>query len=358
MSNGNKYYLRPTGLVTPEEGYKLSKNSNAFNIEYAYFTSVELIQRSSKSILKKNFLFNDFLKYIKKKKNLIIADLFSSLIQKRKSFLKGKKFFSNKKVFIFGILNITPDSFSDGGEFFTPKKALISAKRMILEGADFIDIGGESTRPGASKIDPSEEILRIMPVVQALNNEKINFSVDSRNSSTMEMSILSGAKMINDVSALTNDSKSLDVIKNYDVPVILMHMPGNPKNMMKKNLYNNVSLDVYDFLEERVQYCRALGIKKENLIIDPGIGFGKNCQQNSEILKNLSLFHLIGCPIMLGVSRKRFISEITNEDDPKNRLGGTMAATFSAIRQGVQIHRVHDVKELSQALKVFEKIYC
>ena len=227
---------------------------------------------------------------------------------------------------------------------------------MIEEGADFIDIGGESTRPGADKVLPEDEVLRILPIIQKLNNKKIKLSLDTRNSSTMELGLLSGVNIINDVSALKNDSNSIEVVKKYKVPLILMHMPGNPKTMMKRNKYKNVVLDVYDFLEERINFCELNGIKKKNLIIDPGIGFGKNFEQNIEILNNLSIFHSLGCSIMLGVSRKRFISSISKEDDPKMRLGGTISATILAMMQGVNIHRVHDVKQVNQALRVFEKL--
>ena len=227
---------------------------------------------------------------------------------------------------------------------------------MIEEGADFIDIGGESTRPGADKVLPEDEVLRILPIIQKLNNKKIKLSLDTRNSSTMELGLLSGVNIINDVSALKNDSNSIKVVKKYKVPLVLMHMPGNPKTMMKINKYKNVVLDVYDFLEERINFCELNGIKKKNLIIDPGIGFGKNFEQNIEILNNLSIFHSLGCSIMLGISRKRFISSISKEDDPKMRLGGTISATILAMMQGVNIHRVHDVKQVNQALRVFEKL--
>ena len=217
-------------------------------------------------------------------------------------------------------MNITPDSFSDGGENLFINKAIEKTEEMLLAGADFIDIGGESTRPGAKKVFESKELIRILPILQVLGQRGINISLDTRNSGTMEMGILLGAKIINDVSALINDNKSIDIIKKYNVPVILMHMPGTPKNMMKNNKYDNVVLDVYDFLEERINFCISNGINRKNIIIDPGIGFGKDLNQNLEILNNLSLFHGLGCPIMLGVSRKRFIESIHEKNDPKKRL--------------------------------------
>ena len=170
---------------------------------------------------------------------------------------------------------------------------------MVDDGADFVDIGGESTRPGAEEVLPADEALRVLPIIQKLQSKKIKLSLDTRNSSTMELGLLSGVNIINDVSALKNDLKSIEILKKYKVPIILMHMPGTPKTMMKQNKYKNVVLDVYDFLEERINFCELNGIKREKIIIDPGIGFGKNFNQNIEILKNLSIFHLLNCSIML-----------------------------------------------------------
>ena len=276
------------------------------------------------------------------------------LVTKNKNFLNSNKFL--KKNLIFSILNVTPDSFSDGGDNFQLNDSILSAKKMVDDGADFVDIGGESTRPGAEEVLPADEALRVLPIIQKLQSKKIKLSLDTRNSSTMELGLLSGVNIINDVSALKNDLKSIEILKKYKVPIILMHMPGTPKTMMKQNKYKNVVLDVYDFLEERINFCELNGIKREKIIIDPGIGFGKNFNQNIEILKNLSIFHLLNCSIMLGISRKRFISSISKEDNPKMRLGGTISATIFAMMQGVQIHRVHDVKQINQAIKVFEKI--
>ncbi|MAZ46012.1 MAG: dihydropteroate synthase [Rickettsiales bacterium] len=254
------------------------------------------------------------------------------------------------------MLNITPDSFSDGGENLNLEENCAKAEIMIKNGADFIDIGGESTRPGASKVKPNDEILRVLPTIQSLSQKNINLSLDTRNSSTMELGILAGVKIINDVSALKNDKKSIDILTKYKTPVILMHMPGTPKTMMKKTNYFDVVLDVYDFLEERIRFCELKGIKRRNIIIDPGIGFGKNFEQNIKLLKHLSIFHTLECPIMLGISRKRFISLVNKDSEPKDRLGGTISTTIHAMMQGINIHRVHDVKEVKQAIDTFEKL--
>ena len=281
----------------------------------------------------------------------------NSLLKKKKTFLNNRNLIKkNKNHIIFSILNVTPDSFSDGGENLSARKNFYKGLQMVKDGADFIDIGGESTRPGANEVDSADELIRILPTVQLLDSANIKMSLDTRNSSTMELGILSGIKIINDVSALSNDKKSIDVIKKYNVPIILMHMPGNPKNMMKNNKYFDVTLDVYNYLEERIVFCEKNGISRNNIIIDPGIGFGKDSKQNISLMKNLSIFHTLMCPIMLGISRKRFISAISKDCEPKDRLGGTISSTLLALSQGVQIHRVHDVKESRQAIDIFENI--
>ncbi len=351
MEEEKKYYLNPLGFVSYKLGLRLAKSDLAFKAGNSYFTCLELIEKENRFFSKRFFSIKEFLVYLNSGVSHKIKDIFDRVINR-----KTNKYFSNKKFYIFGILNITPDSFSDGGENLFINKAIEKTEEMLLAGADFIDIGGESTRPGAKKIFESKELIRILPILQVLGQRGINISLDTRNSGTMEMGILLGAKIINDVSALINDNKSIDIIKKYNVPVILMHMPGTPKNMMKNNKYDNVVLDVYDFLEERINFCISNGINRKNIIIDPGIGFGKDLNQNLEILNNLSLFHGLGCPIMLGVSRKRFIESIHEKNDPKKRLGGTISATIMGMKQGVQIHRVHDVDQIMQATKVFEKI--
>ena len=183
-----------------------------------------------------------------------------------------------------------------------------------------------------------DEALRVLPLIQKLNFQKIKISLDTRNSSTMEIGLLSGVNLINDVSGLTYDKNSIKIVKKYNTPVILMHMPGNPQTMMKKNKYEDVVLDVYDYLEKQINFCKENGIKQKNIIIDPGIGFGKDYLQNIELLNNLSIFHTLNCSIMLGVSRKRFISSISSENNPKMRLGGTISATLNALMQLSLIH--------------------
>ena len=336
-----------------EDGRSLSKKNKAVLIQDIFFNKIEIISRRNLIIKKQIYNFPEFFKILEKNKK--ICELFNKLNYKNK--ILKKLVFKNKKISIFGILNITPDSFSDGGKNLDLSAAVLNAQKMVNDGASFIDVGGESTRPGANPVCPHEEILRVIPIIQRLNFKKIDLSLDTRNSSTMEFGIASGVKIINDVSGLTNDCKSLDVVKKYSTPVVIMHMPGTPKTMMKKNKYKDVILDVYDFFKERIQYLTQVGLKKENIIVDPGIGFGKDYIQNIKLIKNLSVFHSLGVPLMLGVSRKRFIDSITSKSHPQQRLGGTTAATLLAMTQGIKIHRVHDVQEINQALMVFERLF-
>ena len=336
-----------------EDGYLLSKKKNAVLIQDIFFNKIEVISRKKSIIKRQIYSFPEFFKIFEKNKK--ICELFNNLDYKNK--ILKKLVFKNKKISIFGILNITPDSFSDGGKNLDLSAAILNAQKMVNEGASFIDVGGESTRPGAKPVSAHEEISRVIPVVQRLNVKKIDLSLDTRNSSTMEFGIVSGVKIINDVSGLTNDSKSLDVVKKYSTPVVVMHMPGTPQTMMKRNKYNDVVLDVYDFFRDRIKFLTQAGLKKENIIVDPGIGFGKNHIQNIKIIKNLSVFHSLGVPLMLGVSRKRFIESITRKSQPQQRLGGTTAATLLGMAQGIKIHRVHDVQEINQALVVFERLF-
>ena len=336
-----------------EDGYLLSKKKNAVLIQDIFFNKIEVISRKKSIIKKQIYSFPEFFKIFEKNKK--ICELCNNLDYKNK--ILKKLVFKNKKISIFGILNITPDSFSDGGKNLDLSAAILNAQKMVNEGASFIDVGGESTRPGAKPVSAHEEISRVIPVVQRLNVKKIDLSLDTRNSSTMEFGIVSGVKIINDVSGLTNDSKSLNVVKKYSTPVVVMHMPGTPQTMMKRNKYNDVVLDVYDFFRDRIKFLTQAGLKKENIIVDPGIGFGKNHIQNIKIIKNLSVFHSLGVPLMLGVSRKRFIESITRKSQPQQRLGGTTAATLLGMAQGIKIHRVHDVQEINQALVVFERLF-
>ena len=271
--------------------------------------------------------------------------------------IKGKTFLGFKTPGIMGILNITPDSFSDGGVYYSkPTKAIQTAIKMVKMGADIIDIGAESTRPGARLIKPEIEIKRLRPILKGLKRKNIRISVDTRNSLTMKFALDEGVQIINDVSALNHDSNSINVIRSSRCFIILMHMQGNPKNMQKNPKYKFAPRDVYNYLKKQITKCEKNKINKNRIIIDPGIGFGKTSKHNIQILQNLKIFHKLGCNILIGLSRKRFISDLSKKEEPIGRISGTIAANQFALDQGVDIIRVHDVKEAMQAKLVWQAL--
>ncbi|MBL4807693.1 MAG: dihydropteroate synthase [Rhodobacteraceae bacterium] len=251
---------------------------------------------------------------------------------------------------IMGILNVTPDSFSDGGSHDGVQQAVAAAQKMRDDGADMIDIGGESTRPGAVLVDAGLEVLRTMPVIEALEGA---ISIDTRKADVARVAIAAGAGLFNDVTALTFDSDSLAVAAETGVAVCLMHARGAPETMQDNPVYADVLYDVYDYLEGRIQACEAAGISREKIMVDPGIGFGKTIKHNLALLRGISLFHGLGCPILLGASRKGFIGKIGNTPDPKRRFAGSMAVAQQGLNQGVQMLRVHDIAETKQAIALW-----
>ena len=276
-----------------------------------------------------------------------------------------KKIISKKKNFanlnfqnipnIVGILNITPDSFSDGGKFNSTNRGVKHAVQMFKSGANVIDVGGESTRPGSKPINEKVEWKRIQKILKKIC-KKIPISLDTRKSKIMEKGIKMGVKLINDVSGLSYDTQTINVLKNNKVPFIIQHSQGTPKNMQDRPRYKNELLDIYDFFEQKLKFMRSLGINHNNIIIDPGIGFGKNLKHNMNLISNISIFHSLGFPILVGNSRKRFIKELSGKNDTRNRIGGTVASSIFLMMQGVQILRIHDVNELKQGIKVFKRI--
>jgi dihydropteroate synthase len=253
-----------------------------------------------------------------------------------------------------GIVNVTPDSFSDGGDFAESGCAVAHGLALAGAGADILDIGGESTRPGSAAVSPQDEIARIEPVIRDLANRGLTVSVDTRHAAVMTAALAAGARIVNDVTALTHDAGSLDVVARAGCPVVLMHIRGEPKTMQDAPAYDDVLLDVHDWLAERVAACVAAGVPRGRIAIDPGIGFGKkSLAHNLPLLRGLSLLHGLGCAVLLGASRKRFIGTLTGIDDPKGRVAGSVAAGLYGVAQGVQILRVHDVGETRQALAVW-----
>jgi len=255
---------------------------------------------------------------------------------------------------VMGILNLTPDSFSDGGENDGDvAQAAANAVDMAVAGASIIDIGGESTRPKAPVVWEGDEIKRVEPVIRQLAASETAMSIDTRKAAVMEAALAAGARMVNDVSALLYDDRALDVVKAAGVPVILMHAPSQSSDPHKNDGYYNVVTDVFDWLEERADAVEAAGISRDRILIDPGLGFGKSLADNLAIINNLSLYHAIGCSLLVGASRKRMIGALSNEAETGARLGGSVFLAMKAVEQGVQIVRVHDVPETVQAIHVW-----
>lgn len=264
-----------------------------------------------------------------------------------------------KKTYIMGILNLTPDSFSDGGQFNTLDKALNQVRAMISAGADIIDLGGQSTRPGAEDISLEEELSRVIPIMEAIRNNNIDIpiSIDTTKSVVAQKAIAAGADIINDISGATFDSEMLSVVASLNVPIILMHIRGTPQTMQSLTDYQDLIVDVRQFLQNRINQALTAGIKRSHLIIDPGIGFAKTYEQNLQLLQQLSAFHALHLPILVGVSRKSFIGHILHKNNPQERIWGTAAACCGAIASGADIIRVHDVAAMSDVAKVADAIW-
>ncbi|MBC7800104.1 MAG: dihydropteroate synthase [Gemmatimonadaceae bacterium] len=255
---------------------------------------------------------------------------------------------------VMAILNATPDSFSDGGDTLDPEPAIAAGHRMIEDGADIIDIGGESTRPGADPVDPIEEQRRILPIIAALSRTGVAISVDSRHASTMAAALQAGATIVNDVSALAHDPASIALVAARQCPVVLMHMRGTPATMRGLIAYDNVAADVRRELAERIAAAERAGIARSAIAIDPGIGFAKTAEQSVLLLRNLPVLIDLGCPILVGVSRKAFIGALGGAAAPKDRTAGSIAAALFAISKGATILRVHDVAATVQAVRVWQ----
>jgi dihydropteroate synthase len=258
----------------------------------------------------------------------------------------------NKRPQVMGIVNVTPDSFSDGGQFCGADQAIAHAKALVGQGADMLDIGGESTRPGAAPVTLEEETSRVVPVISGVTGLAVPVSIDSRNAPVMEKAIAAGADFINDVTALSYCPDSLKLAARSGLPVCLMHSQGTPQTMQDNPDYDNVVLDVYDYLAERIAVCKNAGIDVGRLMVDPGIGFGKTLAHNLALLDQIGLFHGLGVPILLGASRKSFIGTMTGQQQADARMPGSIAVAIKAGLAGVQVLRVHDVAETSQSLKM------
>ena len=344
-------YIRPTNIVFGQKADYFIQEGTAKSLcglDDVGFLSVEILKRQSDghtveeySVLElekldfRNEIENDLNKITIKRKNIFNLNF--------------------KNPILMGVLNVTPDSFSDGGKFNKKNLGYKHALSLVQSGAKILDIGGESTRPGSKPISSKIEWLRINKTLKKLVKKNI-VSLDSRKSDIIEKGIKLGVNIINDVSGMSFDDNTINILKKYNIPFVLQHTKGTPQFMQKNPNYENVILEIYDYFEKKIKLLRNIGIKHNKIIIDPGIGFGKNVKHNVQILKNISIFHSLGFPILLGISRKRFIKDLAGINDSKFRLGGTVSSSIFAIMQGVQILRVHDVNEVNQAIKVFKKL--
>lgn len=254
---------------------------------------------------------------------------------------------------VMGILNVTPDSFSDGGTHGDQAAAIEAGFAMASAGAAIIDVGGESTRPGAPLVWEGDEIKRVEAVVAGLARSGVAVSIDTRKAAVMEAALAAGARIVNDISALRHDDRAMDVVARADCPVVLMHAPSAKSDPHEGGRYDDPLFDIYDMLAARIAACEAAGIARDRLIVDPGLGFGKGIADNLALVNGIALFHTLGCPILVGASRKRMIGALDNEAPAEQRLGGSVALHYQAASQGVQLLRVHEVAETRQALRVW-----
>ena len=263
----------------------------------------------------------------------------------------------DQETLIMGIVNITPDSFSDGGKYYTLESAYNHSLKLIDDGADIIDVGGESSRPGALPITLKEELDRTIPLITKIHNNFPNtiISIDTTKSEVAEEAILSGANIINDISGLTNDNRMVRVVSKYNTPVVIMHMKGNPENMQNHPVYTDIIGEIKLFFENQIELATKNGIQKDQIILDPGIGFGKSYENNFQLINQLDKFCKLGFPILIGPSRKSFIGEALNQGI-ENRLEGTAAAVTAGIIRGARIVRVHDVKQIKRVVKITDLI--
>ena len=345
-----KYYTRACNFYYGNLSIKLVKSKKTLPVGGSKNISsdqIEIFSRQKKKIQTKIINIKEIKNLSKEVRKKIISDI--KQITSKRIFLK------NKSHMLMGILNMTPDSFSDGGKFNIRNKGVKHALEMFKSGVNIVDVGGESTRPGSKAVSEKLEWNRVSKILKSIS-KKIPISLDTRKSEIMKKGIKLGVKIINDVSGLKYHDETKNILKKYKIPFVIQHSQGTPENMQIKPSYKNELLDIYDFFEEKIKFLRSIGIKHNNIIIDPGIGFGKNLKHNMNIISNISIFHTLGFPILVGNSRKRFIKEISGENDTKSRIGGTVASSIYLMMQGVQILRIHDVNELLQGVKVFKRL--
>ena len=340
--------LRPTAFVDSPFGHdgKVARLAGGLN----WFAAVELIRTDGGTRVSTELMP---VEGVESRFDDDMAAQWEALTSVRAALQLGERTIRLDQPQVMGIVNVTEDSFSDGGRFADSAAAAEAGADMVREGAAIVDVGGESTRPGAKAVWEGDEIERIAPVIRQLSTGGAAVSVDTRKADVMTAALEAGARMINDVSALTYDGRSAGVIAASNVPVVLMHHQGAPETMQEDPRYDDVLVEVYSWLEERIEAAEVAGIKREHILVDPGFGFGKNVGHNLELMNGLALFHSLGCPIVVGASRKRSIGALSGEAPADRRLGGSIALALKAAEQGAQLLRVHDVFETVQALRIW-----
>ncbi len=340
-------HLKPTGLVYGRSASLACEAGLAGAIADGSiaFTQLELIEGKAGAATRQTRTYCD----VSRSQEPAVQDLLARIVRPRAA-IAG---LSLEQPRIMGVVNVTPDSFSDGGLYSEAETAISHAAHLAIAGADIVDIGGESTRPGSEAIDSREEHNRVIPVLEGLRGGSAVVSIDTRRAAIMSAGAKAGAQIINDVSALTFDDAALATAAHTELPVILMHAQGDPRTMQRNPTYDDVVLEVFDYLEGRIAACEQAGISRSRIVADPGIGFGKTIDHNLALLSELSIFHGLGVPILLGVSRKSFIGTLSDEPDPQARQIGSVSAALAGIAQGVQLVRVHDVTATRQALRVW-----
>ena len=341
--------IRPTGFVDSPFGHdgKVARLAGGLS----WFASVELLKlddfdrRISSDLLPVEGIESRF--------DEDMATQWSALTDIRSPLQLGARTVRLDQPQVMGIVNATPDSFSDGGLFADANAAAEAGADMASQGAAIIDVGGESTRPGAKPVWEGEEIERIGPIVRQLTAGGAAVSIDTRKADVMTAALEAGARLINDVSALTYDDRSANIVAAAGAPVVLMHHKGKPETMQDDPRYDDVLVEIYQWFEDRIAAAVEAGIARDKILIDPGFGFGKNVAHNLELMNGLALFHSLGCPIVVGASRKRTIGALSGEAPSDKRLGGSIAFALKAAEQGAQIVRVHDVFETVQALRIW-----
>ncbi|MGI9413112.1 MAG: dihydropteroate synthase [Hyphomicrobiales bacterium] len=341
----DRVYLRPMALLDgPDAGQAVAAGrAGRLAAGTIAFTALEVIERRGAAVHREVRAYGD----VRASAEAGFADRLEAIEAVRPD-LPGLELSSPA---VMGVVNVTPDSFSDGGRFADAASAVAQGEALAAAGADLLDVGGESTRPGSDATTVDEELRRVLPVIEGLARSKVPTSIDTRKAPVMRAAVEAGAALVNDVTALGHDPAGVETVRARGVPVMLMHSAGDPKTMQDNPTYDDVVLDVYDALAGRVSACTGAGIARDRIVVDPGIGFGKTFAHNHEILRNLSVFHGLGLRVALGVSRKAFIGALSGEQAAGRRLAGSLAAALVGVAQGVQILRVHDVAETVQAVR-------